>query len=517
MINSKSYLGAAILLLIIPLASMGLKYHKSAKSVNDLLPKDVYQVTYEFDMSNLGPDAFTKAYLPESNERQAIGPFSHAGDTLDFKALDTEDGIRGIWRTANEQEVVFQLSFEMEGKAIHFDLPSDLGFEASFDETINPFLQASPKIQAGDPVIVDLANSLKTDNIKQTIKANFDYVDKITVSNTGVLTDALTALNRNRASCNGKSRLFVALCRAQGIPARVVGGIIMETGRKRTSHLWAEIYSQGHWIPFDVLNHHFAMLPAHYMEIYKGDNFLITHTPDIGYDYQFVIDKKFQSAASSSASVFQLWPLLGQAGVPMGLLSGILLLPVAALLIAILRNVVGLKPIGIFLPALIALALVKVSFIWGILAFGIVILSVSLLHFHLENWGLLHIPKTMIMLTCVIVTLLLFSKAGLYVGEENLSLAMFLPIVVLSITAERFAKTLVEENIQEAMKLLGTTFFVALLCYPIFSSEFLLGFMMTYPETYFIILFILLLLGRWIGMRILEYRRFSELSQQPAF
>ena len=46
------------------------------------------------------------------------------------------------------------------------------------------------------------------------------------------LTDARSAFEEQEASCNGKSRLFVALCRAHMIPARMVGGI-MPTKRKK--------------------------------------------------------------------------------------------------------------------------------------------------------------------------------------------------------------------------------------------------------------------------------------------
>jgi hypothetical protein len=223
--------------------------------------------------------------------------------------------------------------------------------------------------------------------------------------------------------------------------------------------------------------------------------------------------KKYQTTENLAGSGRQLWSLLSVSNVPFGLLRGILLLPLAALVIAIFRNVIGLKTFGILLPVLIGLSFSRVSFQAGLITFGVVILFVSLLHLILEKWGLLHVPKVVIMLTCVVLSLLGLSWLGLNNDWQTLSASLFFPVVVLSITAERFAKTLVEEPFSEALKILGATFFVALLCIPLFQSGLLVGFFLTYPEFYAAILGTMLLLGRWIGMRVFEYRRFAAFSK----
>jgi hypothetical protein len=54
--------------------------------------------------------------------------------------------------------------------------------------------------------------------------------------------------------CQTGSSLLAALCRARGIPARVVGGYLLYR-RAPTIHYWAEVWlkDQG-WTPFDLLN-----------------------------------------------------------------------------------------------------------------------------------------------------------------------------------------------------------------------------------------------------------------------
>ncbi len=54
--------------------------------------------------------------------------------------------------------------------------------------------------------------------------------------------------------CQLGSALFVALCRARGIPARIIGGHVLYR-RAPTNHYWAEVWlEEKGWTPFDFLS-----------------------------------------------------------------------------------------------------------------------------------------------------------------------------------------------------------------------------------------------------------------------
>jgi len=477
------------------------------------MPKEVFRIDYEFDVTGIEDQATVRAYIPQANLRQKVHLLGAAGDSVTFQQTVSPYGLRGIWDIQGRHEAFISQSFEVEGKAIEFNLPKNAALQQEFSDSIAYYLQSSDHIQSTHHKIVGLANVLKRDEFTPTLRSNFQFVAQIPISNTGLLTDALTTLERNRASCNGKSRLFAAICRAQGIPARVVGGIILEDVSKRTSHLWVEVFQAGHWIPFDLLNGHFAYLPAHYLELYKGDHFLISRTEEVLFDYQFDIKRQYRSEVGSAAFISGLWPLLEFRAISITLLRSLLLLPLAALVIAILSNVVGLKTFGTLLPALIGLSLVNVDFFVGVFTFALVVLAVALVHFQLLQWRLLHVPQLVIMLTMVILLLLGMALVGHYAAWDMARLSVLLPIVVLSITAERFAKTLAEEEFLDALKMLLHTFLVAFLCCLIFRSNLIIGYFLTFPESYIALLGVLLLLGRWIGMRLMEYHRFSPLAR----
>lgn len=65
---------------------------------------------------------------------------------------------------------------------------------------------------------------------------------------------ALHALRTGSGDCTEHMHLFVALCRAAGIPARGVAGYICERSRVLSPvdyHNWAEVYLDGRWIIVD--------------------------------------------------------------------------------------------------------------------------------------------------------------------------------------------------------------------------------------------------------------------------
>lgn len=507
--NKKAYKKVALVLLIVPfiLALWKVNLHKG---IQGIAPKTIYSLEYEFDMSNLAERNFVKAYIPTSNYRQTVHTIS--GDAYQSAEVN-EIGTRARWNIEKKRDTLISYSLEVETRPVTFHLSKDMPFLSFVPDSLKSYLSSTDYIQTQDPSIVSLAKTLKKETLYTTLKANYDAVYNMVNSGTNVKTDALTTLRRGRASCNGKSRLFVALCRGQGIPARVVGGLILETVEKRTSHLWAEVFTGGQWIPFDVQNGYFAYLPAHYLDMYKGDKALIAHNPNIHFDYQFKMEKQYQLSQKSETQVATLWGLLQQTRIPIDALSVVLLLPLAALIVAIFKNVIGFKTFGVLLPALVGLALAKVDLLGGIVAFAAVIMVISLLHKPLLRLGLLHTPKLVIMLVCVVLTLVGLSIIGEKSNWSALSSALFLPVVIVSITAERFAKTLEEEQAIDAFKILGNTFLIAFVCCPIFSSRFLLGLFLTHPELYFPILGVLILLGRWIGFRISEYQRFKLINQ----
>jgi len=149
--------------------------------------------------------------------------------------------------------------FEVEHQ--HYKGEDALSFGKShrFTGDINMYLQAEEPIQSEDPEIRELALRLtegSKDFWEATCHLSLWVADSIRGSILGG--SALETLQRGDGSCGAQSMLLAALCRASGIPARVVWGCVYtpEYGGSFSHHGWNEVYmGDAGWIPIDATMH----------------------------------------------------------------------------------------------------------------------------------------------------------------------------------------------------------------------------------------------------------------------
>ncbi|MGY6647500.1 7TM domain-containing protein [Wenyingzhuangia sp. IMCC45574] len=522
--TSKSFHTTIILLIAFSAISIGFKIKPIVTAYEDFAPTEVYEVNYNFYYKSKDQKVFIKSYLPKDTERQQIEKRIQTSKQMCFETIGEGNNLRGIWRAQKQNKFNHvHYSFVFKGKPIQYLIDDGLPKNLAYPKLHPSYLKAEEHIEVHHPKIDSLARVLteNTSDLKSIIHNLYKFVQDIPSAPIKTLTSALSAFEQNQASCNGKSRLFVALCRNSGIPARLKGGIILENTKKRTSHLWTEIYIVDKWVPFDVLNGHFAYLPAHYLEIYTGDYFLITHTPNILFDYQYKMKKieqiPFVNVASNSELMSHPLSLLNISElniIPKKALYFFLLLPLGGLLIALFKNVVGLKTYGVFLPVLIAYTLTATGFASGMFLFLVISGLVALVSVPLNKWGLLYTPKIVVILTFAVISILIIISLGVHFDIPWLTRISFFPIIIISIVSERFARGIEEDGYQKSFNTLFQTLIATSCCYLVFASATIKAALLIFPELILILVAIALLLGKWIGLRLFEYKRFYALMKE---
>src|SRR5438876_7227276 len=88
------------------------------------------------------------------------------------------------------------------------------------------------------------------------------------------------------------------------------------------------------------------------------------------------------------------------------LVEFLLLFPIAALIICIYRNVIGLHTFGTFAPALVGLAFRDLHTPLGVLVFVSIVLIGWLMRRVLDHYHLLQTPRVAVMLSLVVVLLI---------------------------------------------------------------------------------------------------------------
>jgi hypothetical protein len=192
------------------------------------------------------------------------------------------------------------------------------------------------------------------------------------------------------------------------------------------------------------------------------------------------------------------------------------MLPFGALVTALLRNVVGLQTFGTFLPALIAAAARETEFWWGIFGFLAIILIAALIERGLESLQLLHAPRMAILFTVVIICTLGMAVIGVRLSNIALAHITLFPVAILTITAERFAQVQIEHGLASAAKRMLMTILAVGACYVVMSSPFLQSLILVFPELLLILIAANLWLGKWVGLRVSEFRRFRQLLRAEA-
>ncbi len=302
------------------------------------------------------------------------------------------------------------------------------------------------------------------------------------------------------------------------IPARVVQGLYLSE-RERHAELipWLQVYDGSAWHFVDPESGSVGR-PEGFFVWHPGDGQL--HSLEGGRRdalelsvIRNVMDAQalaMQRAEGREGSP-QLLSLLNLPIRTQAVYQILLLLPFGAFVVAVARNVVGLKTTGTFMPALIALAFRETRLVWGVLLFVAVVVVGLALRSALDRLKLLLVPRLGAVLTTVILLLAVLSMVSHRVGlEPGISVGLF-PVVILVITIERLSIVWDERGLREAAQEGATSLLVSIIAYFVMTRSGLQHFVFVFPESLLILFGGFLVLGRYSGYRFMEIQRFRSL------
>jgi hypothetical protein len=190
----------------------------------------------------------------------------------------------------------------------------------------------------------------------------------------------------------------------------------------------------------------------------------------------------------------------------------LLMLPIGAFIILLLRNFIGLKTFGTFMPVLIALAFRETHVIWGILLFTLIVSLGLVVRFYLEKLQLLLVPRLASILTVVVLLMIFISIVSQNLNlESGLSVALF-PMVILTMTIERMCITWDERGAYEAIKSGVGSLAAAVVAFWVMNYKPMQYLIFAFPELLFVLLACILFFGQYRGYRLFELIRFKALS-----
>jgi hypothetical protein len=332
--------------------------------------------------------------------------------------------------------------------------------------------------------------------------------------------DENVALFLARGRSRGRrAEVAVQLLAGARIPARVAYGLDLEEQRRHAVFVpWLEVHDGERWLWFDPSSGRRG-LPASFFVWWRGKAPLVDVRGAVNPEVEVATWRSAVKAlelarqrADLKRSRLVEFSLLSLPIQTQAVYSVMLLVPLGAFIMVLVRNVLGFKTFGTFMPVLVALAFRETRLLAGLLLFTLVMALGLGLRFLLERLRLLLAPRLAAVLILVVLILatisLLSHKLGL---ETGLSVALF-PLVILTMAIERMSIVWEERGPGEALQEGVGTLVVAVLAYLVMSLDTVQHLVFVFPELLLVLLAATLLRGRYAGYRLLELVRFRALG-----
>jgi hypothetical protein len=313
-------------------------------------------------------------------------------------------------------------------------------------------------------------------------------------------------------------RTLTTVLASERIPARVIRGIsLQEQQRQAEPEPWLEIHDGDRWRYFDPSTGDEG-LPERFLVWWRGSEPLYRVDGGSNVEVRFAVQRNYIDSLSVAEHRAELrqsrlidFSLFSLPIETQSVYSVLLMIPIGALVMVLMRNVVGIDAFGTFMPVLIALAFRETQLLWGVILFSVLVALGLSIRFLLERLRLLLVPRLSAVLIVVVLLMLIISIVAHQLGlETGLSVALF-PMVIIAMTIERMSVVWEERGPGDALRAGAGSMVVATVAYLVMGLPWLEHLIITFPELLLIVLAVVLLLGRYTGYRLSELSRFNAI------
>ena len=170
-----------------------------------------------------------------------------------------QDAFKNIWITSSQRFAYEQMTIMAQGIIELSPKP----FALNMTVHLNPylFLQPTPTTLCNAEMkefAHRLVPEINRHNLMKLSEAILQHIPYLP-NQTSVKTSAIDAFQDRQGVCQDHSHVFIAMCKALGLPARYVSGYLFVPNTSHlASHAWAEVFIENTWYCFDTSNQLFS-------------------------------------------------------------------------------------------------------------------------------------------------------------------------------------------------------------------------------------------------------------------
>lgn len=478
-----------------------------------------WRVEQVLNITGQGSRVVVDVPLPRTSVYQSLVTEEVRSGLLRFSIQEPAGGRRGRWsgKLDGSTSVRYQVTFvtlpyrqKLPNKETNPDYPKG----------VLPYLEPSASVQSNDAAVAELSQELALEPSDKVALANelFTFVSQEIggLRSNGPM-DALTVIREGRGDPLGRARLFCALGRANGLPCRIVAGLVLTREREGQIRYWNEAYVGDGWVPFDITERRVETLPPNRLALSTRDEPPVESTGTSSLAFRYYVQSESETYTelirrrlADSQHLVDRFSLLLLPVQMQQSLRFLLLVPLGALAMCLLRNVVGIRTFGMFMPMLIALAMTSTGLWVGTLFLAIIVALALLSRLWIQRFYLLLAPRIAFTLTLVVLIMVFVMQVSDYLAIEASGVGAF-PFVIMTMIVERISVSLEEEGLRNTMNRVVSTLFAIYVTYAAIEARALQTFFLVFPEVLLTILGLLVCVGRYTGYRVTELLRFREL------
>ncbi|AXH09821.1 hypothetical protein CP960_07570 [Malaciobacter halophilus] len=324
--------------------------------------------------------------------------------------------------------------------------------------------------------------------------------------------------NNFMKSSKQKRDTLVQLLDKMGYKVRTIGALYLKD-RQRNIELtpMLEVLYKDKWYLFDINKGQVS----NNNDIFiwqRGSQYLLDAEGVRNSSVRFSVTKSIVPARSAALSKdiknqntlldFSLFVLPNEAQNTFKLL---LLVPLGALVVVIMRVFVGIKTSGTFMPILLSMAFIETQLLPGILMFILVVTIGLIVRSYLSYLNLLLVARISAVLIVVVGIMAFVAILSQKLGLQYATSITFFPIIILAWTIERMSIIWEEDGPKEVILQGSGSLLVSILAFFAMTNSVLSFITFNFPEVLLAVLGLIILLGRYSGYRLSELYRFKSM------
>lgn len=361
--------------------------------------------------------------------------------------------------------------------------------------------------------VIDRARSVSADPDSLFVGI-FEEITAIDASQeVGVLRDHY----ENEVGRGALTFLGIDLLNMAGVPARLAYGVRLEEARggQEPTRL-VEYYDGAMWKVRDPDEATSTLDPAKMFVWNRGGSSLFEVTGGEASTLTFTVIRDqipMKDLTELRNSPLLISTIFGLPASEQAVFRFVVLIPLGAFVVVILRNLVGIPTLGTFMPVLLALALLEMDWADGLIMFTVIVAAGLWFRFLLSRLNMLVVPRVAACVVIVTLLMMVLSVVSYKLGfRSGLQITLF-PMIILAWTIERMSLIWEEEGKRSALMQVGGSLVVAVIAYSFMSIRQVKYLSFYFPELLLVLLALIILVGRYTGYRVSELIRFRDFKE----